>query len=140
MATEIDPVLALLALGDAVTRGEPVPAQVGAWLRDGIKEYLDGQGPLDGCLRLRRAGWSASLAHRRMVRDRHLRAACLILKGDHQLLAEHIVRFQTRVWPRCRSMSSPPASASELQRCLFAAFQAGITVPSSSRHLSRICA
>ena len=134
----IDPVSYLLHLADAAVAGRPVAVPVAAWLVAGVRAYLDAGGTLDGCLGLRRPGWSAPTVHRRRERDRHLRSAFGLVGGDLCALARALGRFEAAQWPRWRHLGSPPETATELQRALFAACETGAPVPSSGRHLRRI--
>jgi len=134
----IDPVSYLLHLADAAVAGRPVAVPVAAWLVAGVRAYLDAGGTLDGCLGLRRPGWSAPTVHRRRERDRHLRSAFGLVGGDLCALARALGRFESGPWLRWRGMDRPPPSASPVQVELFAAFASGAPIPQSARQLRRI--
>lgn len=71
-----------------------------------------------------------------------LRRALLLIECPNphsacQLLANHISTFETRTWPHVRNHAEPPDRLDAIQRELFTAFRAGLTVPASQRQLYR---
>jgi hypothetical protein len=134
-----DPIAALLALGDALARGQAPGPVVAAWVIGAIKVYLNGGGPLDRALGLAGQGWKGSTVHRYRERNGRLRAAATLLNDDVHALALALRRFESAPWPRWRSMATPPESATPVQHQLFNVFAAGAPVPSSARQLRRIC-
>lgn len=133
-----DPIACLLAASDAVMNGD-VPEGVKRWFADGVRRYLGGGIGLDQALNLKTSGWSAPTRHAYAKRDEHLRRACDLLGGDTHALADEITRFELRTWPRWKHLGTVPDMAAPVQVELFAAFATQVRIPSSPRHLARIC-
>jgi hypothetical protein len=135
-----DAVALLLSLASSAARGEPAAPDVGDWIADATKRYLNGEGDLDGLLGLRgeRGAWSAATRHAYRVRNAALRRAAELVRNDMARLAEAVRRFEGQQWACWRDLPEPPARADALQRALFDAFAAGAPVPSSARQLRRI--
>jgi hypothetical protein len=135
-----DAVALLLSLASSAARGEPAAPDVGDWIADATKRYLNGEGDLDGLLGLRSSAgaWPAPTVHRYKRRNAALRRAAELVHMDMGKLADAVVRFEGTTWPRWRHMDAPPARADDLRRALFDAFSAGAPVPTSPRQLRRI--
>lgn len=125
--------------------GVALPDEVRAWLLAGLDDFeaTGGKRPLCRALRLRRRGLrSLGTRQARCAMLAALRRALLLIECPNphsacQLLANHISTFETRTWPHVRNHAEPPDRLDAIQRELFTAFRAGLTVPASQRQLYR---
>ena len=111
----------LIALADAIQRGEPPAPEVRDWLTRGVRGWLAGV-PIEQALGLRA---DVASFHRR---DEALRAAGHLLGDDPAALSESIRRFQ----------SARTREPTKVDRHLDEALQAGRPLPTSPKHLRRI--
>jgi len=110
------------------------------WLRAGVLEWLQTGAPLHQCLGIARADSA------RVLRDFHLVRAWLTL--DDALspwarcleLADLVLAFETRAWPRLKSLSEPDPRWSAQRTELWLAFHyaGAVGVPGTARMLSEI--
>jgi hypothetical protein len=114
------------------------------WLKGGCSGFLDGQ-PLERALRLNGAfAQGARAGYRLERRNRHLRRAADLLDATRpgeraRKLGDAIAKFETRVWPRWRTLDTPPAESSPLYAEIFQAMRAGNgRLPVSAKQLDRI--
>lgn len=130
-------------LADAEQPGDLSPA-CWRWLKGGCNGFLDGE-PMERALGLNVAfAQGARAGYRLARRNRHLRRAAALIDGGSpgecaRKLGDAVSRFSTRVWPRWRTLDTPPAEASGLYRELFQAMRAGNgRLPVSAKQLARI--
>lgn len=143
--TEHNPGDLLLRLRAALEAGVAPPDEVREWLLAALDDFeaAGGKRPLCRALRLRGPGLrSLSTRQARCAMLGALRRALHLIEcaNPHsacQLLANHISTFQARTWPRVRQHAEPPDRLDAIQRELFTAFRAGLTVPASQRQLYR---
>lgn len=131
MAAPLDPAAALIALADALHRGELPPAPVRAHTIRAVAAWSRGA-PLERAFGLRPASRDYS------TRNAALLAAGRALGEDPQRLARAVHDFETRRWPRWRAHEQPPEHAAAVDRHLFCAFRSGRRVPRSAKQLRRI--
>lgn len=123
----------LLAFG----KGEELPPETLAWLREGLRRYLQGEADLEVALRLTGAARIAA-------RNRALLQATKILDDGRGLtpwklagdLEMAITRFESDVLPRVRR--GDLGGLSPLNRSLHTAFQSGARTLRSRRRLYEI--
>lgn len=113
-----------------------------AWLKAGIAGWLSAGGavPLETCLHLPRT----ASAMDRAARNMHLRAAWLMTKPSEPwlksvALERELKEFEARVWPRWKSDDSLMVGGSEMRLALYAAKKTGAHIPTTARHLHRLC-
>ena len=124
-----------------VANGCPEPNDL-HWLSKGFSAFLAGGGtlPLERCLRLMRNDSDL----RRACRDYWLRRAWTSLHEGlspwrrSETLATAVRDFQSRKWPRWRTLRQPPLTASEAEVALFHAFLAHDRIPSTAMQLHNI--
>lgn len=143
----IDPIACLANLIAWLESDAILKAETAAWLRSGVKAYLESDYDLDRCLGLSGPSGKpkARTRYRLLRRNAHLQnaASLLILPigRDHTIArAERLsveVRRFARIWPRVRQ-SDPDPSWSMLRLELYFAFRSCPVMPTSSRHLARI--
>lgn len=126
----------LLALADT-----PLPAELRAWINQGIDAYLAGT-PLEQALDLAGGPGSktARYQYRQQLRNRYLRRAWEASPGPTPwarsvALEAAIQRFVTRLWPRLKD-GDPPESS--VHRALWHAFRIDPNPPASARALHRL--
>lgn len=139
-----EPVERLLSALRAVQ--QHAPAAVADWFEQGIGAFLAGDDGLERALGLR-AGPGARTAVTRFqlaTRDHHLCAAWRSLDESSPwrrsvLLEQRLRRFESRIWPRLKTVPEPPERLGTIDRALFRAFATGQTMP-ALRRLHEICA
>ena len=112
------------------------------WLSKGFSAFLAGGGSLtlERCLRLARN--EATL--RRVRRDYWLRSAWRLLNDRlspwrrSEALALAVCDFESRKWPRWRTLEVVPDRATEIEAALFNAFRTHERVPRTAMQLHNI--
>jgi hypothetical protein len=112
------------------------------WLSKGFTAFLAGGGslPLERCLRLARN--ESTL--RRMRRDYWLRRAWMLLNDRlspwrrSEALSLAVGDFESRKWPRWRTLEVVPDRANEIEGALFNAFRTHERVPRTAMQLHNI--
>lgn len=142
--TDLEQFTRLLVHIDA---GQPIPHDLREWFTVGAESFLNGEEKtLCKALGLRGPGRSSVLKQRQQARrNAWLRKAYnhVSLNGvgrwEHcKRLADAILQFETRIWPRVLDLSSPPDRLTELQKCLFNARKAD-QLPFTPEQISNIC-
>lgn len=134
--------------------GIVIPEEVSQWLLSGIDAHVQRGEPLERALGLARRGQrKANRTAANAQRDSWVCRAAIILGLKNDLsniwevarkLSAEIARYETRVWPRCKTSAAPDGSAVDIRVCIAMAFHyggsvdAGNPVPSSARHIVRI--
>ena len=112
------------------------------WLSKGFSAFLTGGGslPLERCLRLARS--ESTL--RRVRRDYWLRCAWRLLNDRlspwrrSEALASAVSDFESRKWPRWKTLEVIPGRANEVEVALFHAFRTHERIPRTAMQLHNI--